>query len=269
MTPILNAQTPDSESAKGLTVRTRDESRPPVDVVKKSWMSIWKPSLVITFNPEASLVKTAVLPVQLLFQQSVLLAVYIYGTSLAAQIILIFAFPSFLTAPPYNFSSSGVGLMEIAAIIGFLFSCFTGRFLADVITAAVICREKGNVYPEQRLFAMLLFSFIALAGCILVAFACSQKLHWAAIAVGFGMVSFGTIYVPNIAITYVVECYPNVLGECLVSINVFKNLVAFVFLFTAVDWVALSGWLQVYMIMFMLLTLGVIGSMLLYFVKRR
>jgi MFS family permease len=90
-------------------------------------------------------------------------------------------------APPYLFSGSGVGLMQIAAIIGFIFGCFTGGYLADIITAAIIRKQNGDVFPEQRLLAMIPLSFIAPVGCILVAFACSEKLNWVAIAFGFGM----------------------------------------------------------------------------------
>lgn len=71
-------------------------------------------------------------------------------------------------------------------------------------------------------------------------------------------VSFGTIFAPNIAITYVVECFTRNASEALVAINVFKNLVAFLFLYTAVDWIASSGWIQVYMIMFMLVSMGML-----------
>lgn len=90
-------------------------------------------------------------------------------------------------APPYLFSSSGVGLMQIAAIIGFAVACYGGGFATDLITATVIRRQHGDVYPEQRLVALLPAFYIAPAGCLLVAFACSQKLHWVAIAFGFGM----------------------------------------------------------------------------------
>ena len=98
-----------------------------------------------------------------------------------------FAFPSLLLAPPYLFSSSGVGLMEIAALIGFAIACVAGGYLADVITAEVIRRQGGAVFPEQRLIALIPGCLIAPTGCILVAFSCSEKLHWVAIAFGFGM----------------------------------------------------------------------------------
>lgn len=90
-------------------------------------------------------------------------------------------------APPYLFSSSGVGLMQISAIIGFIIACFAGGYAADIITAAVIRKQRGAVYAEQRLVSLIPGCVIAPAGCILIAFACSEKLHWVAIAFGFGM----------------------------------------------------------------------------------
>lgn len=52
-------------------------------------------------------------------------------------------------------------------------------------------------------------------------------------------------------------------------INVFKNLVAFLFLYTAVNWIAARGWIEVYLIMFMLSVLGLVFTVILYFLKRR
>ncbi|KAF2496528.1 MFS transporter [Lophium mytilinum] len=261
--PLHRVSVTGEDADKVQVVKTETISRHRVSVVSKSWFSIW--TSVFTINREINILEVALRPLKMLLRPSVLLATFIYGTSLASQIILIFAFPSLLLAPPYLFSSSQVGLMQIAAIIGFSIGCFAGGYIADIITAVVIRRQTGNVYPEQRLVALIPGCLVAPAGCILIAFACSDKLHWVAIAFGFGMVSFGTIYAPNIAITYVVECYPRVVAECLVAINVFKNLVAFLFLYTAVDWVASSGWTQVYMIMFMLVSLSMLLAIPFYF----
>lgn len=189
-------------------------------------------------------------------------------------------------APPYLFSGIQVGLMQIAAIVGLVIGCFTGGHAADLITAKIVAQQHGAVYPEQRLIALLPGCIVAPTGCIVIAFACSQKLHWISIAFGFGLckclhycwfnfyskqlaVSFGTIYAPNIAITYVVECFPAVAAECLVAINVFKNLVAFLFLYTAVSWTSAQGWVQVYMIMFMLVTLSMLLALPFYVFRKK
>lgn len=72
------------------------------------------------------------------------------------------------------------------------------------------------------------------------------------------------MYAPNIAITYLVDSYPQFAGECLVVVNAFKNLVCFIFLYVAVDWVSKEGWVQVYMIIFMLVTLTTLLAIPLY-----
>lgn len=164
---------------------TSSQPNSTVLVVPKSLRSIW--TTFFTMDHSASLLRAFVQPLLMLLQPPVLLAILVYGTSLASQIILIFAFPSFLTAPPYLFSSSDVGLMQISAVIGFVLASIVGGYVADVITSRVIIIQKGAVHPEQRLISLAPGCFVAPCGCILVAFACASKLHWIAIAFGFGM----------------------------------------------------------------------------------
>lgn len=78
-------------------------------------------------------------------------------------------------------------------------------------------------------------------------------------------VSFGTVYTPNIAMTYLLDGYPAFAQEVLVAVNVSKNLVAFLFLYVAVDWIEDQGWIQVYMVMFMVTSLAVVLAIPMYF----
>lgn len=92
-----------------------------------------------------------------------------------------------LMPPPYGFSSGDIGLMEIAAIIGFVIACFGGGYMSDAITLYVVKKSTGEVRPGQRLVSLLPGMLVAPAGCIILAFACQNKLSWVAIAFGFGM----------------------------------------------------------------------------------
>ena len=175
-----------------------------------------------------------------------------------------------LEAPPYFFSTEDVGMMQIAAIVGFLIACFGGGSLSDAINRFIVRHSPGqNIWPEQRLISLIPGMAFGPAGCILLAFACGKQLHWSVIAVGFGLVSFGSVYTPNIAITYIVHRHQKDAAECLVLINIFKNLVAFAFLYVAVEWVDKSGYIQVYMIMFMLNVLILLCALPLYFYDAR
>jgi MFS family permease len=177
-----------------------------------------------------------------------------------------FNMSSLLMAPPYLFTTEKVGLMQIAAIIGFLIACLAGGKLSDVINAFIVRQSSGhNIWPEQRLIALIPGMLLGPVGCVLLAFACGKHLHWALIAAGFGLVSFGSVYTPNIAITYLVHRHQREAAECLVLINIFKNLVAFLFLYEAVSWANRNGFIQVYMIMFMLNVLVLIFALPLYY----
>ncbi|KPM38686.1 hypothetical protein AK830_g7880 [Neonectria ditissima] len=195
--------------------------------VKVSFLQVW--TSFVHYNRIASLPKAFAMPFVFLGCLPVLWTILVYGGALASQVILIFAFPSLLLAPPYLFASSSVGLMQVAAIIGFVIACYGGGYICDVITAKCIVRNGGVFIPEQRLKSLAPGCLVAPIGCVIVAFACDRSLHWAAIAVGFGMVSFGTVYAPNVAMTYLLDSYPIFAQEILVAINVTKNLVAFLF----------------------------------------
>ncbi len=62
-----------------------------------------------------------------------------------------------------------------------------------------------------------------------------------------------------------VESRPKQASEAIVAINLFKNLVSFLFLYTAVDWVTARGWLEVYLVIFMLVTLSMLLAIPFYF----
>ncbi|KAM6504577.1 hypothetical protein FSOLCH5_015319 [Fusarium solani] len=232
-----------------------------------SWRGIW--TSFVHYNPLVSLPRAFVIPFVFLGCGQVLWMVLLYGSALASQVTLIFGFPNLLLAPPYLFPASYVGLMQIAALISFFIACYGGGYICDVVTARLIIKNRGVFIPEQRLISLIPGCLIAPAGCILVAFACDRTLHWAVVAVGFGMVSFGTVYAPNITMTYLVDCYPLFVQELLVSINVTKNIVAFIFLYVAVDWVEAQGWIQVYMIMFMVCSISILLAIPFYFYGRR
>lgn len=69
--------------------------------------------------------------------------------------------------------------------------------------------------------------------------------------------------------TYLLDSYPVFAQEILVAINVTKNLVAFLFLYVAVDWINSQGWIQVYMIMFMVVSLSMLLAIPIYLYGRK
>ena len=160
--------------------------------------------------------------------------------------------------------------MEIAAIVGFLLACYGGGVLSDSINSRIASRRgHEQIRAEDRLVSLIPGMAIGPAGCVLLAFACKNHMHWSAIAVGFGMVSFGSVYTPNIAITYLAHRHQEDAAQSLVLVNVVKNMVAFLFLYEAVQWVQSQGYLQVYLVMAALGVVTVGAALPLYLFNRK
>ncbi|GFF23905.1 uncharacterized MFS-type transporter C1271.10c [Aspergillus udagawae] len=255
---------PDATEAKA-TQETFFEHEPQEEVY-----TVHRPSLAhiivpVRLDRELKFFWAMVAPLRLLTRPAVIWVILLYGCALSPQIILIFTMSSLLEAPPYLFSSVSVGLMQIAALIGFILACFGGGLLSDLINSRIARRRAdGQVRAEDRLLSLIPGMAIGPAGCVLLAFACQNHLHWAAIAVGFAMVSFGTVYTPNIAITYLAHRHQRDAAQCLVLVNVVKNLVAFMFLYEAVEWVQSQGYLQLYLVMFALGVVTIAAALPLY-----
>lgn len=85
-TPELELSGNNSDK-KSQVVRTETSLRQAVVTVRKPWTSIWK--TFITADDDVNLFRTFAQPFIMLFKPGVLLVIFLYGTSLAAQIILM------------------------------------------------------------------------------------------------------------------------------------------------------------------------------------
>ncbi|KAJ6020201.1 MFS transporter [Penicillium canescens] len=171
--------------------------------------------------------------------------------------------------------------MQVSAIIGFTLATFGGGYVCDLITARMIKRNRGVFVPELRLWhSPVTGDYTGHSSQSDSAWVSSStSLHLFSLCLtpvdpGFDdesadtawrSVAFGAVYAPNVTVTYLVDCYPAFASEVLVIVNVAKNAIAFVFLYVAVDWVQLKGWIQVYMIIFMVVSLPMVLTIPLYF----
>jgi hypothetical protein len=107
-------------------------------------------------------------------------------------------------------------------------------------------RRNGGVFsPESRLVLIVIPIVIVFVGIVLFGFAVQRQMHWAVIFTAYGMVSVGLTGTVGIAMTYVCDSYFPVAAECLELINGIKNLVAFAFIRSTVEWVDDQGYERV------------------------
>jgi MFS family permease len=89
-----------------------------------------------------------------------------YGTSLAWFSIILNTLSIYFAAPPYNFSPSGIGLLNLAPFIGGILSLVISAYNDKVIL--ILAKRNGGKYePEMRLWMALPGAVIAPAGMLL------------------------------------------------------------------------------------------------------
>ncbi|KAJ4347359.1 uncharacterized protein N0V89_011300 [Didymosphaeria variabile] len=84
---VEGQQVADANTEKGEIIRTDTISWHHVSVVKKSWTKIW--TSFITVNPDVNILRVFFEPTLTLGRPAVLYAVFVFGTSLAAQVIMM------------------------------------------------------------------------------------------------------------------------------------------------------------------------------------
>lgn len=78
----------DPEAEKVTTVRTETINRHYIKIVHRPWLSIW--ASIVTINHDTGLLEIFLRPLKMIVSPSILFAIFVYGTSLAAQIILMY-----------------------------------------------------------------------------------------------------------------------------------------------------------------------------------
>lgn len=98
----------------------------------------------------------------------------LYGSLLAWLAIVLSLQGIYLILPPYNFSSSGVGLFGVPTFIGSVLGGFYGGQLSDYSIQWLAKRNGGLYEPEMRLWLALPTILITPAGYFLFGLSLSE-----------------------------------------------------------------------------------------------
>ncbi|KAF9895133.1 hypothetical protein FE257_000035 [Aspergillus nanangensis] len=138
--------------------------------------------------------------------------------------------------PPYNFSASEVGLLNIAPFIGVIIGTIVGAPISDYSIVRLASRNNGIYEPEMRLYLAIPGGLISFAGLIVFGVGLGQGLHWAVVAAGSGIFSTGFVILADIALSYLIDCYQNVIADALVAVVFVRNGISMIIMFTLSPW---------------------------------
>lgn len=193
------------------------------------------------------------LPFRFLLIPGAIFASGVFGLVLGWYVIISVIGPSIFSPPPYNFSSSSLGLFGMASFIGIVISFPIAGPVTDLLSKRLGIRNGGH-QPEHRLPALIVPFIVCPVGLLIFGFTyiplstylshlppLTYKTPYIRPAVGYAMVASGLTLVPSVVLSYIVDSYPATSGEALVLINASKNFIAFGLTKGAATWMAEDG----------------------------
>ncbi|KAJ5271025.1 hypothetical protein N7505_006783 [Penicillium chrysogenum] len=195
---------------------------------------------LITILPvPTSLYRTATTPILLLTSPIIWWCGIMYGFAVAW--LTIMAYESTTIFMTYNFSSSALGLTNIAPLIGACLVIYLGGAGTDRFMVFKARRNAGIMEPETRLYSVFFAGPIMAAGLILYGVGAANEIHWAGPIIGMGMIGSALPISAEVALGYVSECYPSLAGEATAAVIVIRNVIGCGMTFAISPWIERSG----------------------------
>ncbi|KAJ6786959.1 hypothetical protein PWT90_04596 [Aphanocladium album] len=211
----LPSATDDTEKPNVKEIETVLAERPPIrdDVPMKSY----KERLALftkTGGNFRNIFRHVYQPFVILFTlPGVAFVAIVYGSLLTWLAIVINTQATYFTLPPYNFSSVGVGLLNLPVLLGCILGGYFGGHLSDYSIKWLAKRNGGLYEPEMRLWLAFPCLLITPAGYFMFGLSMARGMAWPIPAVGLGIYGFGSTGLSNVTLLYLLDSYRDVIGD--------------------------------------------------------
>ncbi|KAE8361511.1 major facilitator superfamily domain-containing protein [Aspergillus caelatus] len=175
-----------------------------------------------------------------------------YGTILAWFSANASSGSYFLLDEPYKFSPSAIGLFHLGGFLGTFIATLTIPALNDWFIVRAAKNNGGIFEPEMRLWMSIPGALLNCAGLLI-----------------YGIYGFGFITTADVALTYLTDCYPDILGDALIAIVFIRNGFAMVVRFAFTPWINGMGIQNTFILIGMLALITVTLPILLMIYGKR
>ncbi|TKA25236.1 hypothetical protein B0A50_05934 [Salinomyces thailandicus] len=166
-----------------------------------------------------------------------LFAGFLYGSSLIWFNVMNATASTIFSAPPYNFSSSIVGLTYISPMLGTLGAAIYNGYFSDILAKRLARRNEQGVFePEYRLPLVLLLLLVTPASLILWGVGAAHGIHWFGLVVAMCGLGFQNTVGAGAAFSYLVDTYTEMSGDALTAVIVVRNTMSFAINYGITPW---------------------------------
>lgn len=148
---------------------------------------------------------------------------------------------TFFYDAPWNLSETGVAVMNVATLVGAVIGCIMSGVISDKHVLWLAKRNNGVFEPEYRLY--LLFSTMIISPVGLIMFGVGADRSWPGWVVygGLALIGFGWGSVGDTVMSYLMDCYPEIVIQGMVGVSIINNTLACIFTFVCSLWLDSAG----------------------------
>ncbi|CAD6440025.1 6505ea9c-ed63-4f6a-a8a3-9446c1d57371 [Sclerotinia trifoliorum] len=194
------------------------------------------------------LFRMVVRPLIFMSLPSVAYAGFSYGSNLIWFNVLNGTASLILSAPPYNFSSSMVGLSYVSPLLGVACASFYSGVIGDRVVLWLARRNKGVLEAEHRLWLFLLSVILIPSSLILWGVGAAQHIHWFGLTVAMFLIAASNGIGVQLSVSYCIDAYKDLSGEAMASVIVIRNTMSFAMGYGITPWVTNMGYQNAFIV---------------------
>ncbi|KAH7029879.1 major facilitator superfamily domain-containing protein [Microdochium trichocladiopsis] len=211
-------------------------------------LNSYKERMRMTTTTSESLLRVFIAPFKAIFFPHVLFTALQFASGVCWLVLVITMTSIVFSAPPYNFDTSGVGLMSLGPFVGNIFGSIYGGPVSDWSIARFAKRNGGTFEPEMRLYIMLPATLFMSGGLAMFGVTAGMGMHWIYPSVGGAFFAAGLGATGDIAFTFVIDSYRDLVAEAFVGIAFMRNVISIVIPLTSIDWLTNMGVVYMFVI---------------------
>lgn len=152
--------------------------------------------------------------------------------------------------PPFNYSDTGVALMNIPCLIGSIIGCCYAGVLSDKFVYWLARRRGGIHEPEDYLYFLVAVFIACPIGLMIFAAGTDQLWDWRiTYCLGLAFIGFSFGCSGDIAMSYLMAAYPEMVIEGMIGVSIINNGIGCVFTFACSPWLDAMGNTNTYAIL--------------------
>ncbi|KAF2653659.1 putative MFS transporter [Lophiostoma macrostomum CBS 122681] len=199
-------------------------------------------------QPQTELWSLLSRPVILMRYPVILYCGFSLGGSLIWYSVLNATASLILSAPPYNFSPSSVGLAYIACIFGVLAGSLIAGNFGDWVVIKLARRNKGVWQSEYRQWLNLVLVVALPASLILWGVGAAHHVHWFGLVFAMGLTGLVIAMGAHLSLSYCIDTYKDFGADAVTAAICIRNTLGFAISYGVTPWVENMGYQNAFLV---------------------